>query len=223
MQITHEEAHRLIQFNADASLDSREKNILFTHLDHCSECRAYAEEIREVEAILLPVMKQRWNLQPVPLSLGFLNRRRDSKIPANTILAIRSLAISLVFVMFIFGFWQFTLLDRRTAGPSPVGLLPVPTPSIESTSTQISFENCETSNYTVQQNDTLESIADQFSISKEELLAINGLKTEIVNTGTSLMIPVCNFTPTGTVHPATLTTTFTPVINPSISPAGPNG
>jgi hypothetical protein len=54
-------------------------------------------------------------------------------------------------------------------------------------------------------------VATHFSVSEEEILAINGLKTNVVNTPMQLVIPLCDFTPTGTVRPATFTTTYTPV------------
>jgi LysM domain-containing protein len=224
MQITHEEARRLIQFNADESLNSVEKTSLYTHLDHCLECHAYAEEIRNVERTLIPLMKRQWSLQPGPLLINSLLMRRNGIVPARSVLTIRKIAISLVFALFVFGLWQFTLLDGRGGSPLSGGMPPVPTPSIASTSTRMILENCDMMIYTIQQNDTLASIADRFSISKEEIISLNGLKTETANTGMELTIPICNFTPTSTIDPAAaLTTTFTPVTNPSISPAGPNG
>jgi LysM repeat protein len=82
------------------------------------------------------------------------------------------------------------------------------------------LESCEELEYEVQENDTLESIANHFSISKEEIMSINNMKTETVNAKMELMIPICNFTPTGTVNPTALTTTYTPSTSPVPSTPG---
>jgi len=209
MQITHEEARKLIQFNADEALDSQEKAMLSAHLKGCSECRFYEADIKEMESILLPIMKRQWNLQPVPLSTHVLAAKKVPKMQAGIILATRTAIIGIVFVSFIFSIWQFTLSGTQTPGQLPVGVLPAPTPSTQSTSTKITLKNCEQIVYLVQENDTLESIAHHFSTPKDEIMAANNLKTEMINTSMELTIPVCSFTPTSTINPATLTTTYT--------------
>lgn len=215
MQITHEEARKLIQFNADNALNSQEKADLSAHIEKCIECHAYADEIKEVESILLPVMKRQWNTQPIPLSIGTIYARRNNTIRMGMILTTRTLAVGAVLVAFIFSVWQFTVSGAGEASPIPMSVPPVPTPSTQSTGTKITFQNCAGIPYTIQENDTLESIAYQFATSKQELMAANNLQTESINTGMELVVPVCHFTPTGTIHPATLTTTYTPSISPT--------
>ncbi|HLO18704.1 MAG TPA: LysM peptidoglycan-binding domain-containing protein [Anaerolineales bacterium] len=220
MQITHEEAQRLIQFNADNALGSNEKNLLVAHLQECISCRVYAQDIKEVESILLPLMKRQWNLQPVPLSGNTLTTKRNSAIQARMALVTRTAMIGVVLLGFIFSVWQFTLSNRQLPS-SLVGVLPVPTPSTQSTSTEINLQNCEELFYQVKESDTLESIAARFSISKEQIRTINHLKTISIHPSMKLMIPICNFTPTGTVNPMTLTWTYTPIIDdPTISTPG---
>jgi len=221
MQITHEEAHKLIQFNADEALDSQAKATLASHLQQCVECRAYAQDIQEIESILSPVMKRKWNLQPVPLSIHAIAVKKASRIQVDAILTTRTAMIGIVLVAFIFSIWQFTLSGGQAVSPLPAGVLPVPTPSTQPTITRIKFQNCEETLYSVRENDTLESIAYQFSISKEEIMTMNNMKIETVNPAMKLMIPICSFTPTGTVNPATLTTTYTPIMNATTST--PNG
>lgn len=215
MQITHEEARTLIQFNADNALNSQEKVDLSAHIEECMECRAYADEIKEVENILLPVMTRQWNIQPIPLSIGTIYAKRNATIRTSMILATRMLAIGAVLLAFIFSVWQFTVSGAGEASPVPMSVPPVPTPSTQSTSTKITFQNCAAVLYTVQENDTLESIAYQFTTSREDLMAANHLNTEMVSIGMELIVPDCHFTPTGTIHPATLTTTYTPSISPT--------
>jgi hypothetical protein len=221
MQITHEKAHKLIQFNSDEALSAQEKITLSAHLKDCTECRAYADDIREVESILLPVMKRQWDLQPIPLSIGAIRAKRNSKLQMNIILATRMAAIGVVFLAYIFSVWQFSVSGGGESKPLPASVLPVPTPSTQSTSTKITFQNCDLTLYIVQENDTLESIAYQFSVSQEEIKAINNMKTETVSMAMKLMIPICNFTPTGTVNPTVLATTYTPPI--SLTTSTPDG
>ena len=220
MQITHAEARKLIQFDIDEALNSQEKTTLYTHLKDCIECRAYAEDIREVEGILPPLMKRHWNLQPAPLSIHAITTKRDSKLQASIILATRTAMIGIVFIAFILSVWQFTLSGSQTPSQLPASVLPVPTPATQSTSTRIMPQNCEQVLYAVQENDTLERIAYLFSISKEEIMSINNMKAETVNTAMELVIPICSFTPTGTVNPTSLTTTYTPSTSPIPSTPG---
>lgn len=223
MQITHEEAHQLIQFSMDQTLKPQEKNILQTHLNDCMECRSFAKEIKDVEALMLPAMQKHWNLQPAPLSVEAITGKGKPSLQPSLILVTRTAIISIVFAAFVFSAWQFTASNTRSSTPMPVGDLPIPTPSGQSTSTEISFQNCEQIIYQVQETDTLESIAAQFSVSKDRIMAINNLAAESLNPNVDLLIPICNSTPTGTVYPSTLTTTFTPLTDPTASVSTPSG
>jgi len=223
MQITHEEAHELIQFGMDQTLKPQEKNSLQTHLNDCIECRSFAKEIHELETLLLPAMRRHWNLQPAPLSMEAVTSKRKKQLAPSLILVTRTVIISIVFAAFVFTAWQFTVSNSRASTPMPVSVLPIPTPSGQSTSTKISLQNCEETTYQVQENDTLESLAAQFSVSTDKIMAINNLGTETINAKMELLIPICNSTPTGTVHPSTLTTTFTPLTGPTASASTPGG
>ena len=64
--------------------------------------------------------------------------------------------------------------------------------------------------YTVVSGDTLAAIAARFSVSEADIRQANDLQAETVSVSQSLIIPICHFTPTGTAHPATLTTTDAP-------------
>jgi LysM repeat protein len=77
--------------------------------------------------------------------------------------------------------------------------------------------NCAEMLYIVQENDTLEGIAYQFATSREELMAANHMETAMVKTDMELIVPVCNLTPTGTIHPTLLITTYTPSTRPATS------
>jgi predicted anti-sigma-YlaC factor YlaD len=219
MQITHQEARRLIHFQADEALSRQEKTVLVAHLKACLECRAYAAEIKELEETLLPVMKRQWNLRPIPLSISDLRTKRSMKSSFRNILAMRRAMVAIVFVVFVFSAWQLTRTGQLLLGLPAVIAAPVSTPSLESTNTMVGSENCYGILYTVQANDTLSGIAAQFSISKDELISLNGLGTETIHIGMVLLIPVCKFTPTSTLSPTT-TTTYTPVISSATEPDG---
>jgi LysM domain-containing protein len=221
MPITHEEAHKLIQFSMDRVLEPQEKNILQVHLNDCVECRTFADEIKELEKLLLPVMIKQWAAQPVPLLIASIanKRKRNSQIQTSLILATRTAMISIVFAAFVFSAWQFTHSNSQTFNPRAVSVLPIPTPSGQSTSTKISFQNCEEAIYKVQENDTLESIASQFSVAKDKIVAINKLGRRAIHPKMELLIPICTSTPTGTLNPSTLTT-FTPLMGPTTSTPG---
>lgn len=217
MQITHEEARKLIHLDSDRALNSSQRTTLSAHIQDCARCREYAVEIKEVESILLPVMKRQWSVDPIPLSTHVLFEKNKSGLQSSIFLTTRTALVAFVFVAFVFSAWQFMISRAQTYGTLPVSVLPVPTPSTQSTRTSLATGNCRAIPYTVQSNDTLAKIASQFSLSKKEIMDFNHLKTETVTTATQLLIPVCNFTPTGTLDAVTHTTTYTPFINPRTS------
>lgn len=215
MQITHEQARTLIQFSFDGILQTAEKARLAAHLQDCMDCKSYAEELREVETIILPLMKKQWNARPIPLSIPALTQRKSSTINPSRLLAIRSTAIALVFIALFFSAWQFLSSSPSSSSRLPLVVPLVPTPSAQtaqSTNTKGMAENCELMAYNVQENDTLASIANRFLVSEDEIMKLNQLKTKAVSMSMELIIPICNFTPTGTIYPATFTITYTPII-----------
>ncbi len=223
MQITHEEAHRLIQLDADEVLSMQEKVALSTHLEDCMECRAYAREIEEVESVLVPLMKRQWDLQPAPLLIGAIRAKGFSKTQISITLATRIAAIGVVFLAFVFSAWQLALSGRQAPGHLPIDIPSIPIPPMQSTSTKITSPNCHEILYRVQESDTLESLAHRFSVSPDEIRAINNMKTETIHPAMQLRISICNFTPTGTSNPTIFSTTYTPSRKPITSTPVPNG
>ena len=222
MHISHEQARKLIQFSLDGALQASEKATLTAHLQDCSDCKEYVKELSEVEAIVLPLMKKRWSARPAPLSMALLTQKKSSPIHASKLLAIRSTVIGLVFVALFFSAWQFVASGPSSSSPMALVVPLVPTPSVQTAqSIRITAENCEMMAYRVQENDTLAGLANRFLVAEDEIMEINHLKTDSVSIPMELMIPVCNFTPTGTIHPATFTTTDTPISRPTTStPSG---
>jgi hypothetical protein len=214
MSITHEQAHHLIQLEMEDMLNSKESALLSAHLRECRDCAIYVNEIREVTNLLAPVMKRRWSVQPAPLSVVALMGRKE-KITADNLLTMRKAAIALLFVALFLSTWQFERSGGAGSGQSPLIIPSAPTPLIQntqSTSTESTQATCDMIIYLVQGEDTLASIAEQFSTSEREIIQLNQLKTATIGPPMELSVPVCNFTPTGTYSAVTFTTTYTPLI-----------
>jgi LysM repeat protein len=222
MEITHEQARRLIQMKLDRALHKQEASTLSTHLRDCTDCQSYANQMDEVEGLLVPLMKQQWAVQPTPLSISALTRG-SRETQARIVLTIRTAVVSFIFVAVFFGMWQFLLSRPSMSNQMPPAVPAMPTPAsytAQVTSTTNTRETCELTMYKVQDHDTLAGIAKRFSVAEAEILAVNNLGTDALRPTMELVIPVCNFTPTGTIYPATLTTTYTPILQPTTSTPG---
>lgn len=211
MQITHQEAHKLIHFSADGALKNQQRQLLASHLQHCVECQRYAEGIAQVESALRPMLRRQWNEKHVPLSIDLL-RAKDLASSERMLVATRIAAFAVVFVAFFFGAWNFTVFSRRAPAPfrQTVPVIPTPFTSTVTAGTEVSFEDCAMVAYVVQPNDTLAGIADQFSVPIDHILRLNSVQNETVISGDTLIIPSCGSTPTR--PPTAHTTTFTPVL-----------
>ena len=83
---------------------------------------------------------------------------------------------------------------------------PTPTPSPQPTATlsaeEATVEACQTLDYTVQENDTLSSISLNYAVSVDSIMQWNGLVNNVVRSGQTLIIPLCEHTletPTPTI------------------------
>ena len=206
MQITHEEAIRLIQYGADKALRNNEEKILKEHLKDCTQCRAYAHQQTEMEIVLKNIMRKQWSLRPAPLSITDLISAKKVWKNKSTILITRTALISIAFTAFVFIGMQFTFSDKA-GGQSAPSILPVPTPSTQYTATSNLTLNCKEAWYKVQENDTLDSIANQYGTSKEIIMSLNKLSTEAIHPAMELIVPSCHLTPTSTTYPPTFTIT----------------
>jgi LysM repeat protein len=217
MEISHTTARRLIQFDLDRALSHEDKENLRAHLQSCAGCQRYAASIKEMESIMLPLMRRQWNLSPAPLSTELLQAGKSKIRTGGSLLATRTALIGLMCVVFLFSIWQVTFSRVGTPGLYTAAVPLIPTPSTQATFTKTA-RSCAELSYTVQENDTLESIAMQFASSKEEIIAANKLNTKALRPGTTIWVPACTFTPTGTINP--MTTTYTPSLNPTTSTPG---
>ena len=221
MQITHEEAHRLIQLHADQALNAGSQAMLSAHLQDCSACQVYAQEIKEVESLLRPVMQRHWNVEPGPHSLTALQKKHNYRTQAFAVLAMRTALVSLFLVAFVLGVQSVMQPSPGSSSQQAMAIPPVPTPSVLATTTKSIPAECEVALYTVQAGDTLERLAAQFALAKEELIAYNRLRKDTLAAGMELEIPVCGFTATGTVIATLFTRTEIPFTGSISSTTGP--
>lgn len=220
MQISHKEARKLIQLDFDQMVGAEQKKILRSHLESCLKCREYANSIHRMASILTPLMHRKWNHPHAPLPVSAILPGKSSMRSEGMVLATRIAVAGVMAVVFLFSIWQVTNssvgpVNTLTTGNIP----PVPTPSPPLTHTATKSQACPHMIYLVQRNDTLDAIAIQFNVAKEEIMIANNMKNEILVSKAELIIPICNSNPTETVRP--LTGTFTPLTSPTI--ATPSG
>lgn len=213
MQISHAEAHKLIQYSMDKSLLQEDESALASHLQTCSECARYNADIKDIGFTLRSAMNKHWNLIPAPLDLdavkgkvGFSSRGR---------LGVQLAVISLMVMLVVFGAWRF--VNINVVPTKTIQISPIPTPSTQMTNTRAMVQNCDEIIYTVQNGETLESIAVLFSTAPEALIELNNLNSDMVQAGNKIKILTC-FTPSATIRPTTFTVTFSPAPSTISSP-----
>ncbi len=211
MQITHEEARQLIQFNTDHALPSAKRDLLDSHLKHCSECTSYRQEIKAVGETLQVAMQKHWSAQPCPLDVQAIREKSKSIHSFSNIASMRSALVAMLVFLFVFASWQLVARNNKSA-MLVTNLAPIPTPSLLLTGTSSHLNNCQKSQYQVQRGDTLESLAQQFSVSSETLVQLNDLPSKNIRPGMKLVVLVCDPTPTRTS--STPTSTTTPIMDP---------
>ena len=218
MQITHAEAHQLIQLNLDRALNIEKQRLLSTHLQECKTCRAYADGMFNVELMLRQMMNKQWNQTPLPLSPDSLRPQTIIQKGANSLFGLRAALAGMVLVAFAFFIGQLITTVDHSSGQIPSSVLPVPIPSNQFSTASLESPQCEWSLHKVETFDTLESIAFQYSVSKEEIMTFNNMASELVYESMELKIPQCNVTPTMTARIPT--TTLTPILELTIDTPG---
>ncbi|MFN8387178.1 MAG: LysM peptidoglycan-binding domain-containing protein [Anaerolineales bacterium] len=212
MRITHEDARTLIEFSLDDSISPEKQAILADHLAACNSCQTHAREVKDVESVLRLSMKKHWTVKPLPLSLDVIRGRASKRNFKGPILATRLAMLGMFFAVIALSIWQFSKPDQRESVTIPVVILPNPTPSLQTTSTNDSTQECQNTVYKTQPGDTLENIAQRFAVDTESILEANNLQEATVQPNAELTIPVCASTPTFTAYPPTIITTFTPLM-----------
>jgi hypothetical protein len=218
MQITHEEAHRLIQFDADDALKPYEKSNLVEHLQFCAECQTYAKSIRGIELLLRPLLQKNWNKEPPPLSVASVIGKRNQEVAQGAFLATRIAVIGMICMVFLFSVWQFSVSGETRPTLSVASIPPMPTPSVQFVNMTSTSSSCTGTVYRVKEEDTIEGIAQRYAVSKEDILTANNLSPAHLKVGMEVVIPTCTSTPTGTLNAPT--STNTPSTKPTTSTPG---
>jgi LysM repeat protein len=238
-EITHPQARTLLESAADRSLATADRVALDAHLQKCTACRAYADSLAALEANLRKTLHARWDryrpalnlqaiLQPSPMKLAWSNLFHPTHAFGKVTL-IAALFVGYFVIVNLVGIHgPGSNNETPTVLPTPNGLVSnsttSPTPSIQTTLTDLALPACKTIYYLVEQNDTLESIALRHGITKEEILAYNpydsNLNANTLFTGMSLRIPACEGAPSRTAKVPGNTLTITP-INGTIFPEQP--
>jgi hypothetical protein len=200
MSITHEEARKFIQFNADHALKADDLTMLDAHLAACQACTAHAEQIRSMELTLRQTMRKQWNAPPLPLRVQDVRGKNWLEGWTTALLPTRKLLIGITTLLFAFTVWQFAASGGDSSNMTMVVISPNPTPSLSTTSTHSTLNSCDLITYTVQDGDTLKGLADRYSVPAEAITELNNLKTSILAGGSQIIIPLCTLTPTSTNH-----------------------
>jgi hypothetical protein len=213
MQISHAEAHKLIQHSMDKPLPQEDKSALASHLQTCLECNRYEAEIKDAETVLRSAMKNRWSLTPAPLDMNAIIGKIGFSPQGR--LGMQLAAVGLMIMLVMFETWRF--VNINIAPVNTVQIAPIPTPSTQMTNTSTVAPVCSEIIYIVEQGDTLEGIAKLFLTSPEAIMELNNLHSEAIRTGSRIKIPAC-LTPFMTSHPTTSTVTFSPAPSTALSP-----
>jgi LysM repeat protein len=208
MQISHLEARTLIQYSLDRSLNKEEKKVLEIHLETCNECITFANQVVRVEASLKSLATQYTSVQYTSLDINTFTKQKNDRM----VWLPQFATVSIIFLLFLFGAWQFSRADLPPLVNLPLQGAPIPTPSVTLTNTNTFLKDCQNVNYIVKEGDTLKSIANQFNVSQEHIQIENGISSIHLKVGTELVFLVCNTTPSLTTNPPThiTTTTFSP-------------
>ncbi len=215
--ISHAQARALLESAADQPLRAEERESLDGHLSACHKCRLYEEELANVQQSLQSSLQSRWSLAIAPLSIEEILQAAkvvEKSQPPLKVFSRLALAPSMIIVLLAitlsFGLSQISGIGTNPTQTLTSTAMLAPTPSLQILSTQLMMAKCESIPYEVQENETLTHIAQQFSISKEIIMAYNGLTTDALPAHAQLRIPLCHSTPlAGSQTPAS-TLTITP-------------
>lgn len=229
-EITHNQARTLLQAAADRPLGLAERSALDAHLAACNECGNYAGQLARLESDLRETLQAKWDGYRPSLNLQAIKNPAQAKpVWKNVFSQTNALGKVTLLTALLLGYLLVANLvgagmpvserSTPTALPTPNQSSSVfadsPTPSTQSATLQLTSLSCETILYIVQVDDTLDSIAVRYGITKEDILEYNKDQTSLfsntVFTGMELIIPLCRSTPSFTASIPANTLTITPI------------
>ena len=227
IEISHQKAQAFLQAAADSILPANSKVQLDAHLTACKDCREHKKNLRNLEDNLQRISHEQWDNYQPNLNLKAITNPSATRIVLGSLLGLtQGMGKATIVLALVLGYFLIVNLvsDQKFASqteipttlPTPNALVfsaaKSPTPSSPSTLTGLTTQGCENIDYVIQADDTLESIALQFGVSKETIIKHNNLKTDDLSPGKELLIPLCNHTPSHTASTADNTLTITPLI-----------
>jgi LysM repeat protein len=223
--ITHQRVRALLQAAANQPLPVAEQAVVNAHLAECHECQAYATGLDELQDGLRRVMRHQWYKQPAPLPLQTIKDRsrrvqRRNKINGTIgkFAVVPLLAFAFVLAVRMVSPQQIAANTAVLTMQTPQLALRTPTPTLQNGSTAPTSATCDRTVYVVQKNDTLDGIAARYGVPREAIMSYNGLASDTLAPNTTLVIPLCLSTPTGTSTAPSLTTTTQP-LGASVAPS----
>jgi LysM repeat protein len=229
-EIIHHKARTLLQAAADRSLAPADRSGLDAHLTECRECNAYADRLARLEVELREAMHHKWDNYRPALKLLAIQNPSPAKLIWNNLFSqvhalrkvtiLATLLLGYVVIVNLVGVREPIANDETpTALPTPNESSSIfvnsPTPFTQSALPDLTSLSCKTTIYVVQTNDTLESIAARFGITKEAIQQYNPgdnlLAANSEFTGMELKIPLCESTTARTASIPGNTLTITPI------------
>jgi hypothetical protein len=137
-ELTHLQAQKLINLDTDGSLYDDQRNQLDQHLQGCAVCRAYADDLSQLEAKLQQSLQERWpESHPKEVELestlaDILPQLRKNQMKINHANTLRGLGWGVLAVLLIAGLvWTIkTLAPLPTQAPAQVVTVEVVSPKV---------------------------------------------------------------------------------------------
>lgn len=178
-RLTHQQAQRLLHAKTDHALSTKETAVLQTHLTTCLVCQNYAMELTTLENRIRRVLHAHWPpSRPITdplIAVQTYSRKTHMNQPslrfAGTLLTAVLLLLTLTGIL-TFLLPELSSLPTSQLTTTPEITAPNPTPlrPEENTPPEIAQQ------YTVQNDDTLWSIAEAFGLQPETILWANEMQ-----------------------------------------------
>lgn len=230
IEISHQTARSLLQSALDGSLAAVDQSALEAHLSKCAGCSQYADQLSRLESNLRSALHARWDrYSPSLHARSIQNPDRFRRFWSGSFGQNGAFGKVTIVVALLLGYFMIANVigiripflndETPTAVPTPnesaLALASSPTPSTQPTLLKLTSTRCKTTQYVVQENDTLESIAVRFGITKADIITYNpgdpSLSSNAVSTNTTLVIPLCEGTPIHTASQTAGAYTLTPM------------
>ena len=227
IELTHEKARKLIQAVADQILlPQEERTALDVHLNECTNCNEYLNELTGLETSINKALHSSWDRQQPNVNLHAILYPSPTKQLLNnffyqtSFMTKATMATALLLGYFVIANLlgiQSPISSDKTATslptPNEAALIysTSPTPSTQMSLVEATMQTCQTVIYLVRENDTLASIAFHHGTTQEMILEQNHLASNMVFTGMELSILLCNNTPSRTATTPMNMLTITPI------------